>query len=69
MHVGREVNLSGGAYNLPQRLMLSGIGQKAQLEAHGLTPKHVLAGVGEDLQDHYTSRMVARVKNIVTINQ
>jgi len=65
----REVILSGGAYNSPQLLMLSGIGPKSQLEAHGLPENHVLAGVGEGLQDHYTSRTVARVKNIETINE
>jgi choline dehydrogenase len=65
----REVILSGGAYNSPQILMLSGIGPKAQLEAHGLPKNHVLEGVGEGLQDHYTSRTVARVKNIETINE
>lgn len=65
----REVILSGGAYNSPQILMLSGIGPKAQLEAHGLPEAHVLEGVGEGLQDHYTSRTVARVKNIETINE
>ena len=65
----REVILSGGAYDPPQILMLSGIGPKAQLEAHGLPEAHVLEGVGEGLQDHYTSRTVARVKNIETINE
>ncbi len=65
----REVILSGGAYNSPQILMLSGIGPRAQLEAHGLPQAHVLEGVGEGLQDHYTSRTVARVKNIETINE
>ena len=65
----RGVILSGGAYNSPQILMLSGIGPKAQLEAHGLPQNHILEGVGEGLQDHYTSRTVARVKNIETINE
>ena len=65
----REVILSGGAYNSPQLLMLSGIGPRAQLEAHGLPHNHILEGVGEGLQDHYTSRTVARVKNIETINE
>jgi choline dehydrogenase len=65
----REVILSGGAYNSPQILLLSGIGPGAELDAHGIPPRHVLAGVGEGLQDHYTSRTVARVKNARTINE
>ena len=31
--------------------------------------QHALAGVGENLRDHYAPRFVARVKNIDTINQ
>ena len=49
--------------------MLSGIGPKTQLEAHGLPQNQILEGVGEGLQDHYTSRTVARVKNMETINE
>jgi choline dehydrogenase len=65
----REVILAGGAYNSPQLLLLSGIGPLAGLDAHGIAPRHVLAGVGEGLQDHYTSRTVARVKNARTVNE
>jgi choline dehydrogenase-like flavoprotein len=32
--------------------MLSGIGPEAELAAHGITPKHILPGVGQNLQDH-----------------
>ena len=31
--------------------------------------RHALAGVGENLRDHYAPRFVARVKNIDTINE
>ncbi|MES2298599.1 MAG: choline dehydrogenase [Pseudomonadota bacterium] len=48
----REVILSGGAINSPQLLMLSGIGPKAQLQAHGIATVHDLPGVGQNLQDH-----------------
>ncbi len=47
-----EVILSGGAINSPQLLELSGIGQPARLEQHGIAVKHALPGVGENLQDH-----------------
>ena len=66
---GREVILSGGAYNSPQLLQLSGIGPAELLRERGIEVRHGLAGVGENLKDHYAPRFVARVKNIETINQ
>ena len=65
----REVILSGGSYNSPQLLQLSGVGPAALLQAHGIQVRHALAGVGEGLQDHYAPRSVARVKNTKTINE
>ncbi|GMR15600.1 MAG: choline dehydrogenase [Gammaproteobacteria bacterium] len=47
-----EVILCGGAINSPQLLMLSGIGPADHLRARGITIKHQLEGVGENLQDH-----------------
>jgi choline dehydrogenase len=41
-----------GAVASPQLLMLSGIGNPAHLQAHGITPLIELPGVGENLQDH-----------------
>ncbi len=66
---GREVILSGGTYNSPQLLQLSGIGPADLLRDRGIEVRHALAGVGENLKDHYAPRFVARVKNIDTINQ
>jgi len=65
----REVILSGGAYNSPQLLQLSGVGDPALLQSLGIEVRHALPGVGEGLQDHYAPRSVARVKNIKTINE
>jgi len=65
----REVILSGGTYNSPQLLMLSGIGPAGQLVEHGIPVQHALPGVGENLRDHYAPRFVARVKNVSTINE
>jgi len=65
----REVILSGGTYNSPQLLQLSGIGPAPLLQSLGIPVRHALAGVGEGLQDHYAPRSVARVKNITTINE
>ena len=65
----REVILSGGTYNSPQLLQLSGVGDPALLQSLGIELRHALPGVGEGLQDHYAPRSVARVKNIRTINE
>ena len=51
-HAQREVILSGGAFQSPQLLMLSGIGPRAELEPHDIAVKHELKGVGQNLQDH-----------------
>ncbi|KIQ29000.1 glucose-methanol-choline oxidoreductase [Variovorax paradoxus] len=48
----REVALCGGAFNSPQLLMLSGIGDPAELGRHGIAVRHALPGVGQNLQDH-----------------
>ena len=48
----REVILSGGAFNSPHLLMLSGIGDPAQLAEHGIETLVALPGVGSNLQDH-----------------
>ena len=65
----KEVILSGGTYNSPQLLQLSGIGPAPLLQSLGIEVRHALAGVGEGLQDHYAPRSVARVKNTKTINE
>ncbi|MBC9882273.1 choline dehydrogenase [Bradyrhizobium sp. INPA01-394B] len=68
VRANKEVILSGGTYNSPQLLQLSGIGAPDLLNAHGITVRHALP-VGEGLQDHYAPRTVARVKDIKTINE
>ena len=49
---GSEVILAGGAFNSPQLLQLSGIGNSEHLRSVGVDPVHDLPGVGENLQDH-----------------
>ena len=52
----REIILSTGGFNTPKLLMLSGIGDEAQLRAFGI-PVHVhSANVGENVQDHALQR-------------
>jgi choline dehydrogenase-like flavoprotein len=48
----REVVLAAGAIQSPQLLMLSGVGDAAQLQALGIPVLHHLPGVGANLQDH-----------------
>ncbi|MBC9958313.1 choline dehydrogenase [Yimella sp. cx-51] len=47
-----EVILCGGAFNSPQLLQLSGVGNPEVLQAAGVTNRVDLPGVGENLQDH-----------------
>ncbi len=48
----QEVLLSAGAYNSPQILQLSGIGDGEELKKHNIPVVKHLAGVGKNLQDH-----------------
>ena len=65
----REVILSGGTYNSPQLLELSGIGDPEHLRSVGIECIHALPGVGANLRDHYAPRFSARVKNVDTVNE
>ncbi len=65
-----EVILSGGAINSPQLLQLSGIGPGGLLADHGIEVVADLAGVGENLQDHYLAPMTWRLKaGTVSVNE
>jgi len=57
----REVILSGGVYNSPQLLKLSGIGPAAELQKFGIPVLADLPGVGANLQDHYEISVQGRV--------
>jgi choline dehydrogenase len=59
----REVIISGGAFNTPQLLMLSGIGPKEELARHGIPVKIELPGVGKNLQDRYEVGIVYKMKD------
>jgi choline dehydrogenase len=65
----REVILSAGAVNTPKILQISGIGAPDHLRSIGVSVRHALAGVGENLRDHYTVRMTARARNVRTVNE
>ncbi|SAK77703.1 glucose-methanol-choline oxidoreductase [Caballeronia fortuita] len=48
----REVILSAGAVDSPKLMQLSGLGDSALLEKHGISVVHALPAVGKNLQDH-----------------
>ena len=52
-HATAEVILSGGAFNTPQLMQLSGLGPASLLREHGIEVIADMPGVGADLQDHY----------------
>jgi choline dehydrogenase len=64
----RETLLAAGAIGSPHILQLSGIGDGAHLQRHGVTPLVELLGVGENLQDHLQLRMVYKVQGVKTLN-
>jgi choline dehydrogenase len=64
----REVILSGGTFNTPQLMQLSGLGPASLLREHGIDVIAAMPGVGADLQDHYHARMVYRAKQPVSVN-
>jgi choline dehydrogenase len=63
-----EVILSGGAFNSPQLLQLSGLGPEKLLREHGIPMIADLPGVGADLQDHLQIRMQYVCTEPITMN-
>jgi len=63
-----EVILSGGAFNSPQLMQLSGIGPSDLLRSHGIEVITDVPGVGSDLQDHLQVRMQFRCGQPITAN-
>ncbi|WP_114389059.1 GMC family oxidoreductase [Notoacmeibacter marinus] len=64
---GREIILSSGAIGSPHILMLSGVGDAADLRAHGIDVFADRPGVGQNLQDHLQARLVYKC-NEATLN-
>ena len=58
---GREVIVSGGTFNTPQLLMLSGIGPRADLEALGIDVMLDRPAVGRFLQDRYEVAVISEM--------
>ncbi|WP_306152020.1 GMC family oxidoreductase [Roseovarius sp. MMSF_3281] len=62
-----EVILSSGAIGSPQLLMVSGIGEAAQLKEHGIEVLRDRPSVGKHMQDHLQARLVFKC-NEPTLN-
>src|SRR6202140_4250703 len=64
----KEILVSGGAFNSPQLLQLSGVGPPGLLRKHGIDVVLDAPGVGHDLQDHMQVRIVTRCTKPITLN-
>lgn len=58
----KEVIISGGTFNTPQILKLSGVGPKAELEKFGIKVVKDLPGVGERMGDNYEASILGLSK-------
>ncbi len=65
----REVVLAAGPIGSPQLLQLAGIGDPGHLSSVGIETRLVLPGVGRNLSDHLTVRLVCRLRDLTTINE
>jgi choline dehydrogenase-like flavoprotein len=63
-----EVIVAAGAFNSPQLLQLSGLGPASLLQSHGITVVADASGVGNDLNDHISGRIMLRCKEPITLN-
>ena len=63
-----EVIVAGGAFNSPQLLQLSGLGPASLLQSHGIIVIADAPGVGDDLNDHISGRIMLRCKEPITLN-
>jgi choline dehydrogenase len=64
----KEILVSGGAFNSPQLLQLSGVGPGELLRKHDIDVVLDAPGVGHDLQDHMQVRVVMRCAKNITLN-
>ena len=64
----REVIVSGGTFNSPKILQLSGVGPAGPLGRLGIPVVADLPGVGENLQNHFRASVVYRCRQPITHN-
>ncbi len=58
----QEILVTSGAIGTPKLMMLSGVGPAAHLREHGIEIVNDLAGVGENLNDHFGIDILAELK-------
>ncbi|MFM0616336.1 choline dehydrogenase [Paraburkholderia nemoris] len=61
IYASQEVILSGGAFNSPHLLQISGVGDPEHLRSIGVPVVHALSGVGKNLQDHVGCGLKQRI--------
>jgi choline dehydrogenase-like flavoprotein len=66
-YAGKEVIISGGTFNTPQLLKLSGIGSEVELKKLGIPVVVNLPGVGQNLQDRYENSVIVNLENPFTV--
>ncbi|MBR8094920.1 GMC family oxidoreductase N-terminal domain-containing protein [Burkholderia cenocepacia] len=64
----RETLLAAGALQSPLLLQLSGIGDAASLERHGIGVRVHAPEVGRNLRDHYQARVIVKLKERMSLN-
>lgn len=66
----REVILAGGAFNTPQLLMLSGVGDAGELRSLGIPGPYIqVPGVGKNLQDRYEFGVVSQMSHDLSMTK
>ncbi|CAK3546809.1 choline dehydrogenase [Vibrio crassostreae] len=68
-YVNEEVILCCGAFNTPQLLMLSGIGDPEQLTQFDIPVRVNLPGVGTNLQDRYEIPLITEMEQPFKVNE
>jgi len=58
----REIILAGGTFGSPQIMLLSGIGDGAELNAMGIAVQHDLPSVGRNFHDHAAVGIINRTR-------